>query len=472
MRDEVPQQDRFLFAALAGIAALVLEFFHWGFTVDDAWIVSRVAANGASTGSFSFNLGQAATDAVTPLGWGHVIGLLGALLGLSDKFQFWELARGIGLSAYVLSFTLAGYCCPGGGRIRRGLLLVVLVGMSVPAGLWAGAGLATPVVGLLVIIGAVCHEGGFRVVGSLSLGGAAAWRPELVPFVAALLLSSITRGGLKTRLVDWTAVAMPSLLVVAMRIAVFEHAVPLSSIAKEADWASGVRYSLVTAIWIGVPWLLLFGLGTRPRRWWFVAWGAHLVALVFAGGDWMPGLRLSAALLPWAVWRAMSFARYRGFVPVALLLCVFPLRLLGSQGDDFRRVSERRTELVASSQAELAAFRTIATVDIGWVGMATDATIVDLAGVTDARIARLPGGHTSKAVFPGMFSGRDVDAWVVRARKPSRFRELDPMAIEPMYGVDARLLQRVANLNMRPLGFWELAGAPGGYVLFASRELR
>lgn len=123
----MPQQDRFLFAALAGIAALVLEFFHWGFTVDDAWIVSRVAANGASTGSFSFNLGQAATDAVTPLGWGHVIGLLGALLGLSDKFQFWELARGIGLSAYVLSFTLAGYCCPGGGRIRRGLLLLSLI---------------------------------------------------------------------------------------------------------------------------------------------------------------------------------------------------------------------------------------------------------------------------------------------------------------------------------------------------------
>lgn len=470
MRGEVAQGDRFLFGAVGALAALLLECFCWGFTVDDAWIVSRVAAHGAEAGTFAFNRGQTPTDAVTPLGWAHLLGWLGRWLGLATKSEFWSLARYLGVTAHVSAFALVGYF----GAARRdltGLLsLFLLVLLCVPAGIWAGAGLTTPVVGLILLLGAVLLEKGSQILGCLCLGAAAAWRPELVPTVCAICLLQVAQRRWPVRLKNVLLVAAPSLLVMLVRALQFDSVFPLSSIAKQADWSSGVRYALMTSIWSGVPWLLLLGLLGRPRRWWVVAWSVHLLALVFAGGDWMPGLRLSAPLLPWVAWRSVRLLQPSRRIAWLLLVAIFPLRLLWAQGDDLRRVSERRWALVESARGVLDGYSTIATVDIGWVGMATDAKIVDLAGVTEPRIAQLPGGHTSKAIFPGMFSGRDVDAWIVRAAVPERLHDRDIMAIEPLYWVDARLLQRFADLNMSAEHYWDLQGAPGGYVLFVSRR--
>ena len=55
----------------------------------------------------------------------------------------------------------------------------------------------------------------------------------------------------------------------------------------------------------------------------------------------------------------------------------------------------------------------VAALDIGWVSAATEATIVDLAGLTDPSIALLPGGHTSKRVDVPMLLDRGVDAVLV-----------------------------------------------------------
>jgi hypothetical protein len=55
----------------------------------------------------------------------------------------------------------------------------------------------------------------------------------------------------------------------------------------------------------------------------------------------------------------------------------------------------------------------VATIDIGWVGAATGAEIVDLAGVTDPEIAALPGGHTSKAVSGVLLTARHTDRLVL-----------------------------------------------------------
>jgi hypothetical protein len=55
----------------------------------------------------------------------------------------------------------------------------------------------------------------------------------------------------------------------------------------------------------------------------------------------------------------------------------------------------------------------VAALDIGWVGASTEASIVDLAGLTDASIAMLPGGHTSKRVDTSMLLDRGVDTVIV-----------------------------------------------------------
>ena len=57
----------------------------------------------------------------------------------------------------------------------------------------------------------------------------------------------------------------------------------------------------------------------------------------------------------------------------------------------------------------LAGARRIAALDVGWPSAASDAAIVDLAGLTDPEIAVLPGGHTSKRVDPSMLLARDPD---------------------------------------------------------------
>ena len=55
----------------------------------------------------------------------------------------------------------------------------------------------------------------------------------------------------------------------------------------------------------------------------------------------------------------------------------------------------------------------IAALDIGWVGAATNARILDLAGITDPLVARLPGGHTTKRISDGLIENRDVDTAIL-----------------------------------------------------------
>src|SRR6202034_2110507 len=65
--------------------------------------------------------------------------------------------------------------------------------------------------------------------------------------------------------------------------------------------------------------------------------------------------------------------------------------------------------LVRAARPELAGAHRIAALDVGWPTAASDAAIVDLAGLTDPEIAALPGGHTSKRVDAALLLARDPD---------------------------------------------------------------
>lgn len=460
-------------AAVSITVALILEFFCWGFTVDDAWIVSRVAQNGLATGMFSFNLGGPVTDAVTPLGFAHLLGGLGALLGLDSSSELWTLARWLGVVAFVSSLSIVG-CVLGregrGGVVRAGALSF----LALPAAAWAGAGLSTAIVGLLVVIGAVVFEGKKWWVGAACLGGAAAWRPELVPFSIAWMVcrqlgSEVPLRGILLRLLPFFAVALIPFVV---RWFAFGTIAPLSAVAKVAEPRTALFYAGVTAIWSGLGWLVLLRNDAfrRPGLW-GVPWCAHLLAVFFAGGDWMPALRLSAPLFPlliWATGRQLkpTLRFWLGLLPAA----GFTIFLASAQGADFRAVAERRLALVAGGAPLLAQSRVVAATDVGWVGMATPARIVDLAGVTDPTIAALPGGHTSKAISPGLFSDRDVDTWVIRALDRS-YEPGQPLeTIVAAYLVDARLLGRNADLGFVGVATLPLLGTSGQYIIARRSE--
>jgi hypothetical protein len=78
-----------------------------------------------------------------------------------------------------------------------------------------------------------------------------------------------------------------------------------------------------------------------------------------------------------------------------------------------RGIIGQRNALIESARAPLARARSVAALDAGWVGAATNASILDLAGVTDPLVARLGGGHTSKQVPEGLLEARAVDAIVL-----------------------------------------------------------
>jgi hypothetical protein len=139
--------------------------------------------------------------------------------------------------------------------------------------------------------------------------------------------------------------------------------------------------------------------------------------------------------------------------------------MLIQQSSDFRHVTERRLALVAGARQHLAGSQVVAATDIGWVGLSTEAQVVDLAGVTDPTIARLPGGHTSKAISPGLFSDRNVDTWVIRAADRN-YRPGDPlMLVRPVYAVDAGLLARETDVGFTGVATIPLDGTPGQYVI-------
>jgi hypothetical protein len=130
----------------------------------------------------------------------------------------------------------------------------------------------------------------------------------------------------------------------------------------------------------------------------------------------MPLARLTVPVLPCAILAAghvLEAAR-----PAAALARV----LIGLAGEVYAclvagpaaaRVGPKRLAVIAELAPSLAGARAIAGVDAGWIGAASPARIVDLAGVTDPAVAALPGGHTSKRIPPGMLAARDVDALVL-----------------------------------------------------------
>jgi hypothetical protein len=87
--------------------------------------------------------------------------------------------------------------------------------------------------------------------------------------------------------------------------------------------------------------------------------------------------------------------------------------LMTALGPAARGVGPDRARLIDNARSPLRGARAVAALDVGWVGAVADFEVVDLAGVTDERVAMLPGGHTSKRVSDALLRSRDVDALVL-----------------------------------------------------------
>jgi hypothetical protein len=435
-----------ILAAAGALLALVPALSLWGFTVDDALITARYAAHLAAGLGYRFNAGGPVTDGVTPLGFPYLL----APFARGGPLAALAAARLLGLGAWAAAAAALAVAVdrlapaadgvapavavdrlaparPGRARLRFGAL--ALLAGSAPLAAWSGAGMETGLAAALGALAVALPELGAVRAGAAAAGLGAALRPETLPFAFVLAAIPSPRGE-RTTPGRLALAAAPFALVVAVRLAVFGRFVPLSVLAKPSDAGLGFNYAVACFLLTG-PVVLL-----APLAWLRLGgWGrglvgavlVHFAAVAVAGGDWMPLSRLAVPALPAAILAGAHLATVAH--PAATLLRLALALGLGLHfqmikvGPAAARVGAARLAVIEELRAPLAGARVVAALDIGWLGAATDATIVDLAGLTDPAIAALPGGHTSKAIPPGLLDARGVDAVVLLVKEGEAPRE-------------------------------------------------
>lgn len=442
------KRTRALLVALAGaLSALLPALALSGFTVDDALITARYAHHLALGLGYRFNAAGPVTDGVTPLGWAFVL----APFAAGGPLAALAAARAIGVAAWTLAAgALALAVDRSSGRPAR-FAALLLVPASAPLGAWSAAGMETGVVAALGALAVALPALGRALAGAACAGIAAALRPELLPFALVVALAAQAaprregeappsrregKGEAPSRgegeatprpprpawaraLAALALAGAPFVVVALARVAIFGRAAPLAALAKAPDAALGARYALACFLLTG-PVALVAPLAWRALPAWprglLAVVAVHFLAVAAAGGDWMPLSRLVVPALPAVVLAAAHVASAADARATALRIA---LALAGEAfvmarvGPTAARVGAERLRVVEELRGALAGAEVVAALDVGWLGAATGATLVDLAGVTDPAIAALPGGHTTKRIPGALLDARGVDALVL-----------------------------------------------------------
>jgi hypothetical protein len=268
----------------------------------------------------------------------------------------------------------------------------------------------------------------------------------------------------------------PFVLCALLRATVWGRPAPLAVMAKPSDVEHGLAYAGAACAVALTPVLVMAPLAMRRSQ---VALAIGLAALmhvavvVAVGGDWMPYARLMAPVVPSLAWAGVLASAHALAVATALrsaLALGWGVALVARGGTDGRSVGADRAALVANARPLLAGADRVAALDVGWVGAATEADIVDLAGLTDPEIAALPGGHTSKRVDAMFLLSRRPDALLLYAPAglPGGALEAWQDARYPRV-VEARLAQdEVVARHFAPAAWLPLGSRGAGYVLLRS----
>ncbi len=430
------RRETAIVAAAGALLALVPARLVHGFTVDDALIPARYAAHIARGLGYRFNALGPVTDGVTPLGFPYLL----APFAREGPLAALAAAKALGVAAWTLAAAALAVAVDRAGRREPGprdapgarppprirFAALLLVAFSGPLAAWSAAGLETGLAAALGALAVALPELGLPRIGAAAAGLVAALRPEALPWAIVVAASPpppspapLARPG-AARAARVTLAILPFLVVVAVRLAVFGRPVPLSVYAKPSTVGLGAMYALACFLLAG-PVALVAPITTwRRLRGWplglVAAVAAHFAAIAVAGGDWMPLSRLAVPALPTAVLAAAYIALEAAPLATGARLA---LAIAGQifafvrQGPAAAGVGADRRALIEEVRPALAGAKVVAALDVGWVGAATDATIVDLAGLTDLEIAALPGGHTTKAVPEGLLDARRVDAMVL-----------------------------------------------------------
>jgi hypothetical protein len=310
-------------------------------------------------------------------------------------------------------------------------------------GAWGAAGLETGAATLAVTIAWLAfsarpHMRRWTLAAALAV---LPWlRPELTIVAGLLALAAGLKLGWQRAGPVLALFGLSLGALAVFRAMLFGALLPLAYHAKQGSLAHGADYAARgTLIVLGVFGLPLLILGaTRGRRddlllGWLLL--AHLAAILLAGGDWMPGFRLFAPLLPLALGLcatgAMRSTRTFPYVRAALLLLsALVLAIdLGTRIPEWREAGlSREHNGRALAERLRSSARRVALVDVGFLAYQSGVEVIDLGGITEPAIAQLPGGHLDKRVREAWLAERAPDALVLHSSRP------------PLVAADGRLL--------------------------------
>lgn len=422
----MPARAALLFGLL--LPALLLAFhLHRAapFTVDDSYISFRYARNLARGLGLVYNPGER-VEGYTNFLWTMVLAG-GIRLGLDPVLLSKLLGGASAFAALGLTYALSARLLPYGSAP---CLATWLLASTITFTGYAVFGLETIGFVALLLGGTYLflREGArprFPWSG-LVFALAGLTRPE-APLFLGILMLSLGRGILsRANLTRAALFAAPLAAHLAFRRLYYGTFLPNTLGAKTgnlgAQLHAGWLYVQGYAAQAGVA-LLLASLGlvlafsTRRRDLLAIAALAAAVVgyVVLVGGDWMKYHRFLAPAEPFVFLLACTGTRHllelrrRG---TTLALLAFGVLVAAQRGkalraaeDDLlgheKRFWDRAAGGTAAWMNEHAGPGELALGDIGYVGWATDRPILDLLGLVDPVIARLPGGYTQK-LGPGL----------------------------------------------------------------------
>lgn len=417
------------------LAIAVAAIFGWQlsrystFLIDDSYISLVYAKNLLAGRGLTFN-GQVVAGYSNFL-WVIAAAALGALgLGLVPAVKLMGMACACGV--LLLLPALSRRSAHG---VIAGLIAAVLLVCSTPFAVWSVAGLETQGFTLLLlaaILSMVAEEERGRVrFATAPLLGLALLRPEGFALAAGLMgvwalwrMWRRGRAGLSRDLLTAGGALLAGYgLFVGWHWLYYGYPMPTTVYAKTGDTqrqiVEGLAYlGRYAALVLPLPVLTALFVPFYLRR---LELGPLLVSaaaiayslfIVLAGGDWMPAFRFLVPVLPLYALIVASAATElprlpagRGGAGLLAALAAIVLALAGvlrgepslsaqvrATAGDVRN-AERLAETIA---ARLRPGESVAVVDAGAIAYYTGAPIVDMVGLNDAYIARLPGGFLTK----------------------------------------------------------------------------
>lgn len=410
-----------LLGVLLGLALLALLV---PYQVDDAYITYRFAKLTLAGEALRFNQGGELVEGFSSPLWLALTTLVGALSGV-EAIPTGSVV--LGVSAYLMT-ALVLYRAAGLGAL--------LVWVCLPNALfYAVTGLEACAFATCIAAFSAGVSGQMPRSVLLIAAALAPWiRPEapwlaIAALVQAMPVPRDEWSALRSRVRESVAVlAVSWLVLLGVRYGLFHQLFPNTYYAKPRDGVHSLRY-LVQAL--SQPWVWAI-LGCASVSLWHSEWRfrgyfwagcSWLVACAIEGGDWMPQARmLLPACVLWAL-AAGAIGRLKAAqlgralsVGIALVMALGSAAHLAQADRSRRSLDSLRREYrnLTTTMLESGA-RSVAAIDIGELGFGSELEIVDLAGLTDTRIAHAPGAHMNKEFDLGyVFDERKPDLIVVR----------------------------------------------------------